>query len=139
MKIVRPGIPLLLFVVSSATAIAAENSARTFIINYDLIITNSNADGASYHVQQSGIHISPQRQFHGDQLGEMDYFFTVSELDDGKGKMTVEVYQFETRKKESDVVSEIIVEVEFTLASPARLDVRNEKFGIDLAFSIDEE
>ena len=139
MKTVRSGIPFLLFVVSLATAIAAENSARTFIINYDLIITNPNAGGASYHVQQSGIHILSQRQFHGDQLGEMDYFFTVSDLDNGKGKMTVEVYQFETRKKESEVLSEIVVEVEFTLASPARLEVKNEKFGIDLAFSIDEE
>ena len=139
MNTVRSGMPFLLIVISLATAIAAENSARTFIINYDLIITNPNPDGASYHVQQSGIHISPQRQFHGDQLGEMDYFFTVSDLDNGKGKMTVEVYQFDTRKKDSDVVSEIVVEVEFTLASPARLDVKNEKFGIDLAFSIDEE
>ena len=139
MNTVRSGMPFLLIVISLATAIAAENSARTFIINYDLIITNPNPDGASYHVQQSGIHISPQRQFHGDQLSEMDYFFTISDLDDGKGKMTVEVFQFETRKKEFDVVSEIVVEVEFTLASPARLDVKNERFGIDLAFSIDEE
>lgn len=135
----RPGIPALVVLFLLAPAISAEGNERTYIVNYDLIITNPNDNGASYHVQQSGIHISPQLQFNGDQLGEMDYFFAISDLEDNKGKMTVEVYQFETRKKDSDVISEIIAEVEFPLASPARLEVKNEKFGIDLAFSIDQE
>lgn len=139
MRIVRPGIPALVVFFLLALAISAEGNERTYMANYDLIITNPNDKGASYHVQQSGIHISPQLQFHGDQLGEMDYFFSISDLEDNKGKMTVEVYQFETLKKDSDVISEIIAEVEFTLASPARLEVKNEKFGIDLAFSIDQE
>lgn len=47
-----------------------------------------------------------------------------------------EFYEYESRKKTSDVVSEIVSEVEFTFRVPARFQSRNERFEIDLAFSI---
>jgi hypothetical protein len=65
-------------------------------------------DGSSsYSVQLQGIGLSLNRAFHGRDLGKCDYFYTVSDVENGKGKLTIEFYEYETRRKTSEVVSEI--------------------------------
>ena len=97
-------------------------------------------DGSVDHsIQLQGIRISENRPFHGDDLGKFVYFLTISNVDSGKGKLTIEVYEFETRRQKSAVVSEIVADVDFSLGSPAVFEAMSETFGIDLAFSIVEE
>ncbi len=64
---------------------------------------------------------------------------TVSELADGKRNLTIEFYEYASRKKTSDVISEIVAQVDFTLGNPARFEAMSETFGVDLAFSIDKK
>ncbi len=124
---------------SLATAFAGENNDARFVMNFDLIVNKPASGELHYSIQQQGIRLLPVKPFHGDDLGEIDYFLTVSEPHDGRAKLTIEFYQFETRRKESEVVSEVVAEVEFTLGTPARFEGNNEKFGVDFAFSIDHE
>jgi hypothetical protein len=108
-------------------------------MNFDLIIKKPDSGEVYYNVQRQGVHLLAKKPLHGDDLGEIDYFLTVSGLENEKGKLTIEVYEFETRKKESDVICEIIADVDFALGSPTRFEETNERFGVDLAFSIEQE
>ena len=87
-------------------------------------------------LQLQGVGLSDGKAFHGQDLGKYDYFLTVTEVKDGKGKLTIEFYAYETRRKQSDVVSEIVEEVEFSLGAPANFESMTDAFGVDLAFSI---
>jgi len=129
----------LLVMLSLTAASADDESERKYIMNFDLII-NKPADGDVYYsIQQQGIQFSNGKPFHGNDLGEFDYFITVSRLDDDKAKLTIEFYQFATRRKESDVISEVVADVDFNLGSPATFEGWNDKFGVDLAFSVVEK
>jgi hypothetical protein len=130
---------MAIVMLSFATALAAEDSTSEYVMNFDLIINKSDGGEVYYRIHQQGVHLLSKKPFHGDDLGEFDYFLTVSEMEDGKGKLSIEFYQFETRKKKSDVMSEVVAEVDFTLGSPARFEAKNDKIGVDLAFSIDQE
>jgi hypothetical protein len=130
----RVGTILAILVLSSTTAFAGN---AKYVLNFDLI--SMLPDGSvSYSIQLRGIHISLDEAFHGDDLGKYEYFLTVSSIEDGKGKLTIEFYEYETRKRISDVVSEIVTEVDFSLGSPAVFEAMSDTFGIDLAYSIDE-
>jgi hypothetical protein len=120
---------------SLSAAVASENE---FVMNFDLM-TKSPDGEVGYGIQFQGIHLRPKKPFHGNDLGEFDYFLTVSEFDEGKGKLTIEFYQYESRRKKSAVISEIVAEVDFTLGSPSVFKGKSDTFGIDLAFSIDQE
>jgi len=105
------------------------------VMNFDLITRSPDGD-VGYNLQLQGIHLLPGKPFHGDDLGEIDYFLTVSSIKDGKGKLTIEFYQYESRRKKSDVTSEVFAVVDFTLGSPARFEGQSDRFGVDLAFNI---
>ena len=130
-------IATLMLLLSFTTAFAGDDREQTYLMNFDLIITRSDDGSENSRIQQVGVRFAPSKPFHGNDLGEFDYFLTISELEDNEGKLTIEVYQFETRNKNSDVLSEIVVDVDFTLASPARFEGQSDTFGVDLAFSID--
>jgi hypothetical protein len=132
---VKRGILALVAALSLSVGAAGEN---TFVMNFDLI-TKSISGSVGYSIQFQGIHLSTKKPFHGNDLGEFDYFLTISEFSDGKGKLTIEIYQYESRRKKSDVISEVVAEVDFALGSPAVFEGNSDKFGIDLAFSIDQE
>ncbi len=132
----RSGISLLMMLCLPLAVLVAESNESVYLMNYDLIITHPDGNRVLYQHKQFGIDISPQHKFHGDELGEMDYFFTISELENQQGKLTIEVYQFENRNKELNTISEIIMEADFTVAGLVRTEARNNNFGIDLAFSI---
>ena len=101
---VRVGILLALLMSFSATTFASDSK---YLLNFDL--NTKLPDGnAGYRIQLQAIHLSPGKTFHGNDLGKYDYFLTLSEVEDGKGKLTIEFYEYETRKKKSDVISEII-------------------------------
>lgn len=122
-------IPLLL----SSAAFADD-----YLLNFDLNM--SLPDGSdTYSIQLQGIGLSLDRPFHGSDLGKYDYFLTVSDVENGGGKLMVEFYEYETRRKTSDVVSEIVNEVEFLLGNPAVFEAMGDTFGINLAFSITEK
>jgi hypothetical protein len=116
----------------SATTFASDSK---YLLNLDL--NTKLPDGnAGYSIQLQAIHLSPGKTFHGNDLGKYDYFLTLSEVEDGKGKLTIEFFEYETRKKKSDVISEIISIVDFSLNSPTVFEAMSDTFGVDLAFSI---
>ncbi len=131
----RFGLVLAITLLSQGATYADENG---FVMNFDLN-TLSPGGEVVYSIQLQGIHLTPGTPFHGDDLGKYDYFLTVSELADGKGNLTIEFYEYASRKKTSDVISEIVAQVDFTLGSPARFEGMSETFGVDLAFSIDQK
>lgn len=133
---VRIGILLAILILSSATAFAGEGK---YIVNFDLVAGMVDTGEIHGTLQQQGIHLQAGQPFHGKDLGEMDYFLTVSEIEDGRGRLTIEFYQYETRKKVSDVVAELTEEVSFNFGSPATFESRNDEFSINLAFSIVQE
>ena len=116
-----------------AVAFAGDSA---YVMNFDLSRLSPNGDiGGS--IQLQGIHLSPEKPFHGEDFGRYDYFLTVSKAENGKAKLTIEFYEYESRRKTSDVISEIVAEVDFVFGTPARFEGKSDTFGIDLAFSID--
>ena len=114
------------------TALAGENS---FIMNFDLI--TKRPDGSiEGSIQLQGIHLVVGQPFHGSDPGRYDYFLTVSDFENGKGRLTIEFYEYESRKKVSDVVSEIVAEVSFDPGRPTTFEGSSDTFSVDLAFSI---
>ena len=109
-----------------------------YVMNFDLRTLTPDGD-IVYTIQLQGIHLTPAEPFHGDDLGKYDYFLTVSEADNGKARLTIEFYEYESRKRTSDTVSEIIAEVDVVLGTPARFEGKSNTFGVDLAFSVDQE
>ncbi len=128
----RAGIIVTIALLSFTTSLADEDS---YVMNFDLITRSADGE-VGYNIQLQGIRLLPGKPFHGDDLAEFDYFLTVSSLEDGKGKLTIEFYQYESRRKTSDVISEVFAVVDFTLGSPAQFGGKSDTFGIDLAFSI---
>ena len=128
----RIGVLLAILLVPVSTTLASDNE---YLLNFDLItkLPDGSIDG---RIQLQGIRVLATKAFHGDDFGKYDYFLTVSNVKDGKGKLTVEFYEYETRKKKSDVVSEIVSEVDFWLGSPTVFEATSDTFGVDLAFSI---
>ena len=111
---------------------------REFLLNFNLNMTLP--DGSdSYSIQLQGIRLFPGKAFHGEDLGNYDYFLTVSDVEDGSGVLTIEFYEYETRKKKSDVISEIVSDVDFSLNSPTAFEAVSDTFGVDLRFSISEK
>ena len=112
-------------------------SDSEYLLNFDLKrIQPDGSVGGS--IQLQGIRVSADNAFHGVDLAKLEYFLTVSDVTDGGGKLTIEFYEYETRKKVSEVVSEIVAEVDFELSTPAVFEGSSDTFGIDLAFSISE-
>ncbi len=109
-----------------------------YVMNFDLNTLSPGGD-IVYSIQLHGIQLSPKTPFHGDDLGKYDYFLTVSKTEDGETKLTIEFYEYESRRKGSDVVSEIVAEVDVTLGMPTRFESTTDTFGVDLAFSINQE
>jgi hypothetical protein len=119
----------------STLAIASDNE---YVMNFDL--KTLAPDGAiGYSIQLQGIHLSAGIPFHGNDLGEYDYFLTMSKAESGKAKLTIEFYEYESRRKTSDVVSEIVTEIDIILGAPAKFEGKGDTFGIDLAFSVDQK
>ena len=131
----RVGPVFALLALFAAPALAED---RHFLLNLDLNMKLP--DGSdSYGIQLQGIHLAAGKAFHGDDLGKYDYFLTVSGVEDGGGKLTIEFYEYETRKKKSEVVSEIVSDVEFSLNHPTVFEAMSDTFGVNLAFSIAEK
>jgi hypothetical protein len=126
--VVLASIAILLNVV----AFAGENE---YVMNFDLKTLTADGD-VFYDIQLQGIHVKQGRPFHGDDLAEYDYFLTLSQVKDGKAKLTIEFYEYESRKKKSDVVSEIFSIIDVTLCEPVRFESMNNTFGIDMAISV---
>lgn len=126
---------ILLAVLSLAPAHAGTNSVQKYQMNIDLIVKTHDGDIVYSH-QLQGINFLSGKPFHGKDLGEIDYFLTITGADDGKGKLTIEFYRYETRKKRSDVLAELVEEVSFDFGSPTTFESRNDEFGVNLAFSI---
>jgi len=109
-----------------------------YIMNFDVEVLRW--DGRNNgSIQLQGVHLALDQPFHGRDFGEHEYFFTVSDVKDGKGRLTIEFYEYESRKKVSKVISEIVAEVDFELGIPAVFEGKSDTFGVDLAFSIDQE
>jgi len=89
-----------------------------YIMNFDIEIQPLDGRNAG-SIQLQGVHLKLDKPFHGADFGQHDYFFTVTDAKDGKGQLTIEFYEYESRRKVSDVVSEIVAEVDFELGSPA--------------------
>ncbi len=131
----RTWILLAILAMAASTAVAGDNE---YLLNIDL--NSKLPDGSSgFSIQLQGIHLSSGKAFHGTGLGKYDYFLTVSGVSDGKGRLAIEFYEYETRKKKSSTVSEIVADVDFALGSPAVFAATSDTFGIDLAFSIVEK
>ena len=114
---------------------AADNG---YLLNFDLDMKLPDGSN-SYSVQLQGVDLQLNQAFHCNDLGKYEYFFTVSDVDNGKGKLTIEFYEYETRRKTSEVISEIVADIDFSLGSPAVFESMGDNFGINLAFSIAEK
>lgn len=121
----------------ASSTIADDRSNDRYVMNFDLITKTADGDD-KYNINLKGIHLPDNKTLHGDDLGEFEYFFTVSGTDNRNGKLLIEFYEYESRSRISEVVSEILSEVNFEFGIPGRFQSRNERFGIDLAFSIDQ-
>jgi len=131
----RIAIAVLLGVFTLCSALADEDAVNKYIMNFDLM--TKTADGEDgYRINLRGIHLPDGKVLHGDDLAEFNYFLTVSGTDYRGGKLAIELYEYESRAKTSDIVSEIVVEADFVFGEPGRIQSRNDRFGIDLAFSI---
>lgn len=131
----RVGSLFVLLMLFSATSLAGDSK---FLLNLDLNMKLP--DGSdSYSIQLQGVHLASGKAFHGEDLGKYDYFLTVSDVDGGSGKLTIEFYEYESRRKKSEVVSEIVSGVDFSLNSPTVFAAMSDTFGVDLAFSIVEK
>jgi hypothetical protein len=130
--VVRVATLLAVLVSFSTTALASDSK---YVLNFDLI-TKLPDGSVGYSIQLQGIHLVPDKAFHGDDLGKYDYFLTVSGVENGKGKLTIEFYEYETRKKKSGVISEIVTDIDFSLGNPAVFEATSDTFGVDFAFSI---
>lgn len=129
----RTGILSAILMLSTTMTFADESE---YIVNFDLIVRKP-ADGEIiYSHRLQGINFLNGKPFHGEDLGEIDYFLTITDADDGKGKLTIEFYQYETRKKESDVVAELIDEISFYFGGPTTFESGNDEFSVDFAFSV---
>jgi len=126
---------IFIAMLSNSVAFASESA---YVMNFDLNILSPDGE-VGYNIQLQGIRLSPDKPFHGDDLGEYDYFLTVSRAETGKAKLTIEFYEYASRRKTSDVVAEIIAEVDVVFGSPARFEGMSDTFGINLAFSIVQE
>ena len=128
---------LLFCMIIVGSVLADESGDHKYVMNFDLL--TKTADGEDgYTINLKGVHLHDGKPLHGDDLAEFEYFFTVSGIDENKGKLTIELYEYESRRKTSDVVSEIVSEVDFRFGEPGRFESRNERFGVDLAFSINQ-
>ena len=116
---------------------AAWADSGEYVLNFDLDSTFANGN-PGFSIQLQGINLVSDKAFHGKDLGKHDYFLTVSNVNNGVGKLTIEFYEYETRKNESDVVSEIVSKVDFQLGRPTVFEAENESFGVNLAFIISE-
>lgn len=132
----RISIVALLCFAAICTAIADDNADDKFVMNLDL--RTKTADGGDgYSINLKGIHL-PDGKVLQEDLAEFRYFLTVSGSDEHNGKLTIELYEYESRNKTSEVISEIVSEVEFSFGQPSQFQAKNERFGIDLAFSISQ-
>jgi len=119
-----------------AINVLADEGKKNFVMNFDFDLSDVSTSRVFGSLQLQGIRLRENNQFQGKDLGKIDYFFTVSETDKGEGKLTVEFYQYESRKKKV-ALSEVVSEVSFQFGSPATFITENESFRLDLAFSID--
>ncbi len=131
----RRGLLSAIFALLSTATFAADNE---YLLNFDLNMKLPDGSN-SYSVQLQGVGLRLNQAFHGSDLGKYDYFLTVSDVENDKGKLTIEFYEYETRSKTSDVVSEVVADVDFSLGSPTVFESMGDTFGIDLAFSIVEK
>lgn len=123
---------LLLFAINAV----ADEGKQIFVMNFDFDLTDVSRSEVLASLRLQGIPLREGNPFEGNDLGTFDYFFTVTESDNGEGRLTIEFYQYESHKKEI-VISEIVSESSFQFGSPAIFGTRNNTFSIDLAFSID--
>ena len=132
---IRPGTSLVIVTLLLTSALAGEND---FIMNFDLV--TKRPDGSvEGSIQLQGIHLVAGKPFHGSDLGRYEYFLTVSGVEDGECVLTIEFYEYKSRKKVSDVVSEIVAEVSFEPGRPAVFQGNSDTFTVDLAFSINQK
>jgi len=89
---------LVIFLVVAAFSKQAVADEAHFVMNFDLI-TKSPDGSVEGNIQLQGVRLLSGKSFRGDDLGEFDYFFTVQEVEGGKGKLTIEFYLYETRKQ----------------------------------------
>ena len=109
----------------ATNVVVADENSNTYLINFDLIISNAESDEVFASLQLQGIRLQADKPFHGRDVAGFDYFFTVSEQDDGKERLTIELYQYETRRKKA-IKSELVSEVELAFRSPNRFEANNE-------------
>ncbi len=112
---------------------------QAYILNFDLDVNYPIGSDIVYETRLEGIHLSSEKPFHDEGLGEIDYFLSISESEDGLGRLTVEFYQFESRRKISDVISELVSVVDFSFGSPMTFKARNDEFTVDLAFIVSKK
>jgi len=129
----RFGITLAVVMLTLSTAVAGDSK---YIMNFDLIVKLPASDEVVYSHQLQGISFLSEQPFHGRDLGEFDYFLTIADAEGGKGKLTIEFYLYETRKHESEVLAELVSEVSFGFGSPVTFESKNDKFSVNLAFSV---
>ncbi len=129
----RLGISLAVVMLAFSTAVAGESK---YIMNFDLVVNIPAGGDVVYLHRLQGINFLSGKPFHGRDLGEIDYFLSIADAEGGKGKLTIEFYQYETRKKESDVLAELVEEVRFDFGSPVTFESKNDEFSVNLAFSV---
>jgi hypothetical protein len=123
---------LALMVLMSPAVLADEQGV---IMNLDLRTTLP--DGSvGYSINQRGLRLIVGEAFEGERLGRYGFFLTVSDVENGRGMLTIEFYEHASRNPDSIVVAEIVSTVEFELSRPTVFEAQNESFGVDLAFSI---
>ena len=101
-----------------------------------LEITTSGNDDVSASIQQQGIRFSPDGQIRGNDLGHYGYIFSLADITSQGGRLTVEIYRFQSRGKIGEPISEYINSLDFQFGSPVCIEASADGFSADLALSI---
>ena len=137
-RILSIAVVAVCWLILAVSALEAEPADRKFIINYDLVMSPRDGDWGAYNIRHVGMPFPDSHEMRGGDLAETEYIFTISDIDGKHGKLMIEFYQYESRQRSGDPISEFVTEVDFELGAPAQLLATLGEYSIDLAFNIGE-
>ena len=107
-----------------------------YLLNYELSMTRP--DGKSIFTAQMEELGLPEQASTGYDIGKYAYSLFLSDVEDGRGTLTVFAYEYDSRERPSKIIAETIDDVDFSLGSVAVFDARTDTYDINLTFSIEE-
>ena len=128
-----------ILILSSASMLLATMSMAdesVYLLNYELSMTRP--DGSAIFTAQMEELGLRERASTGHEIDKYAYSLLLSDVEDGRGTLTVFAYEYDSRERPSKIIAETIDDVDFSLGSVAVIDARTNTYDINLTFSIEE-